>query len=1281
MKVQFKVHEEKLKKEHEEAMKRRKHHYKKAIAIQYKKHDAVVQKVKAWSVLFQDFKKASGEAFNEIRKTLVTREEQLLSSTEIIKDFQEKLTNVRENYQSQVDKKDKKLSQYKELEAKLREQIVKSQREYAQNLSVKEREIEDLQDQQQNLVEAYEVEKESYVALQSKFEKITLAVQENEKKANILIQQNKDLTKNIEKEKLINSSLNQKIEKLSCQKKSREETLEALERTNSEMKEKLGVEQEKVEELKMRLDELSLQEEESFQRLATLEKKREEAEDALENVQSEVLALKLKLDEASLTLKEKEEAIESIQVELKESEEKHMNEIRELKKENYQAEESYLFEINKLTQELKEIEKVNAERCKTEEVYLAQIRQLTQDVEDLKVSNEDLKANVKTSTKNEESEKKIQELEDEVDVLMREKDEMMAKYDEQNAQLVSTYEERFKNLNLYIEEMYSKNHQLIEENSKTNAKFEKLKEKLSAFNISIKSQTDIKEPANYSPNIIIEKVASVSENRDVQEEEAKEELVVVEQPKEDIVSQAEDEQEKSHYSEGKDEEETTSVNHEEKEVLFVANEEAKDDRIPTPCFTNKDLSVDNIVEEILRPEVVNESFQAQSQDEIAKVVEIELENVNKSICQKEKNERNSDGDGEQDLVSTDVCRSQQTKTEEEERSEETVEKQIESGNVQTLQSLGEEKIEEPKSEEAANSDDVRVVESNTSFCNEKQEAFKEESGAKADEAEENWNVDIIETSPVKEVKPEAIVEEEEEEEDKQITIEEQQGEWGCNDLNLSLDKANEQSSKEEISAPTFQEGTSINGQESRLTLKDIEAFVEDEILKAIVEELTKVAIEMKEEHRLVANVEEAKIEKSEEEQIEQIQQYKEETHESSNENKVHEEVAFIIEDILAKVFEKKEEIMNDQLGEDILIKESDAKLELKDGFAVESIKDNVGIAVIVEDVLNKVFEKKEEIVNDQVEKEALVEETGLELELEDGWGLENVKDTEEKEVEVLEVSTEGEKKVEGIQTVEVQSGEKNLVEEVDQQLNIQEVVQIPESKVEGETSVEIQQENNKEQEPEVVVNAGWDADLDLIETEDLPDVGTISKDIVVNHEIVENQAVLGESQDEIVAEAGWNVDVDVDLEVEEASVQVKPETETKDQIKIELTEAEEFNLDEGKSSFEKTPTKNNKPRFGGDFFNQSAQKTEVAKDNKKLVSSSVTGPLRKSIVPTFNLKKSDTITLSDVKAEKPERKSSLIINKGLLLSKKPKDNKTGLVKEEEEKDEFNLEEFLGTSCK
>jgi len=71
--------------------------------------------------------------------------------------------------------------------------------------------------------------------------------------------------------------------------------------------------------------------------------------------------------------------------------------------------------------------------------------------------------------------------------LKKENTALVQKTEKEKASVKADYEDKFKNLNVYVEQLYQRNHELQSENDKLNGKFNKLKEKLHALDANFKN--------------------------------------------------------------------------------------------------------------------------------------------------------------------------------------------------------------------------------------------------------------------------------------------------------------------------------------------------------------------------------------------------------------------------------------------------------------------------------------------------------------------------------------------------------------------------------------------------------------------------------------------------------------------------------------------------------------------------------------------------------------------------------------------------------------------------
>ena len=173
-----------------------------------------------------------------------------------------------------------------------------------------------------------------------------------------------------------------------------------------------------------------------------LQKEKEALEEAFEEEREKTLAVQLKVDEAINREREKDKQIKKLQEEKTQLENEHLKEIKKLKTENYNLEERYLNEIEEL---------------KTKQSSDSEVK------------------------------KKYQELKAQLEEVQKEKNKMVNDFNKEKAILKDEYEEKFRSLNLYIEQLYTKNHELSDENNKMNTKFSKLKEKLAFLDSSFKN--------------------------------------------------------------------------------------------------------------------------------------------------------------------------------------------------------------------------------------------------------------------------------------------------------------------------------------------------------------------------------------------------------------------------------------------------------------------------------------------------------------------------------------------------------------------------------------------------------------------------------------------------------------------------------------------------------------------------------------------------------------------------------------------------------------------------
>ena len=181
----------------------------------------------------------------------------------------------------------------------------------------------------------------------------------------------------------------------------------------------------------------------------------------MEDERSKAFALQLKLDEA-LRGREagQEELLKKVEEEKEEIEDRYIDQIKVLKAENYKAEEAHLKEVEEVRSELEELRAFYEKN-----------------------------ATSKSSKGNQEAEKRVKELSNQIEMMNKEKIQLIEKYKKEKAEVVTSCEGRFQNLNIYIQEPYGKNHQLTAENQKMATRFNKLKEKLTMLGSNFKNRS------------------------------------------------------------------------------------------------------------------------------------------------------------------------------------------------------------------------------------------------------------------------------------------------------------------------------------------------------------------------------------------------------------------------------------------------------------------------------------------------------------------------------------------------------------------------------------------------------------------------------------------------------------------------------------------------------------------------------------------------------------------------------------------------------------------------
>jgi len=469
---QLQQREQELVNNYEQIIKQQTDSFNSEITSERNRYNRLAKKVKDWASAFQSYKGSFKNSLMDIEQMLWTKGEEFEAYTHKTKEIHDKVVQVTNSYKVRLDQKDHQAAKHIEIEKGLKEELDSISEEKNRIITEKEKEIKELKAKLNKLEAGYEIEKDNVLMLQTKFDEASMKMHTSEQMAKTFEKEKNELKKNLETEKKNSAALQAKLDELSKKGKDSEGSLKNLEKSNADLKKELEAEKKKNKTLQTKLDETSSKEKTTDEKYISLQKKKEELERALEDEKGRSMALQLTLDETSLADKNKERRIKTLEKDKSDLEEKYLKELKDLKGENYRSEESYLQEIEKLTAEMEELKK--------------EIERLNSSGKD---SPSKLGAFGKTSRKksDQEAQRKIHELTDQIDNMNKEKIQLGERFKRDKAELIEGYDQRFKSLNMYIEELYTKNHQLTEENTLLNGKFNQLKDKLTALDSSFKN--------------------------------------------------------------------------------------------------------------------------------------------------------------------------------------------------------------------------------------------------------------------------------------------------------------------------------------------------------------------------------------------------------------------------------------------------------------------------------------------------------------------------------------------------------------------------------------------------------------------------------------------------------------------------------------------------------------------------------------------------------------------------------------------------------------------------